>query len=82
MKRKKKTIRLGCSNGCFRSDYDGITPAKLRQLRSKAGGWTDVHRVQAYAQSIKVYDDPADVPKGYSVLDWEAHKGTCPECKD
>jgi hypothetical protein len=75
----KKTIRLGCYE-CNQEAYDGITADELRKLRSKAGGWKEVVRVQTYAQSIKTYDDPKDAPSGYSVLDWETHKGVCQDC--
>ncbi len=69
-------IRLGCRN-CDRDDMDLITAAQLRA--AKKAGWQDVDRVQTFAQACRTYDDPADAPPGYSVLDWWTHLGICGE---
>ena len=66
-------IRLECSE-CD-EQHDGITPEELAQL-----GWSDVREIQSYEEACRTYDDPADEPPGYSVLDWQTHIGLCPEC--
>jgi len=71
------TIRLACSE-CSRDDMDGISQEQLDA--AIRGGWGRVRQVQTYEESITVYDDPADAPPGYSVLDWFTHIGVCPEC--
>jgi hypothetical protein len=73
----RKTIRLGCRR-YDRDDFDSITAAELRN--AVKNGWTDVGRVQTYAQSCKIYGNPAEAPPGYSPLDWWTHLGYCPEC--
>lgn len=75
----KREIRLACDT-CFRDDMDGITRAEL--MAAIKSGWNHIRRVQSYEDSIKVYDDPAETPEGYSVLDWYTHNGQCPECRD
>ena len=62
-------IRLGCLS-CSRDDHDGIDSIPL--------DWSDVEQVQSYAESIAdvAPDDPVA-----SVLDWQTHLGTCPECQ-
>lgn len=75
--RGAKTIRLACVD-CDRSDKDGITADELSECVRL--GWSGVRRYQSYEDSVRAYDDPADAPPGYSVLDWFTHLGTCPEC--
>ena len=64
-------IRLGCST-CDREDYDGV--------HLLPGGWEGIYEVQSLRDSLSVYDDDEDAPRGYSSLDWYTHMGTCPEC--
>jgi NADH pyrophosphatase NudC (nudix superfamily) len=73
----RKTIRLACCE-CDRSDFDFITASELKQAMKN--GWTDVERVQTYAEACKSYPDPNSVPPGRSVFDWWSHLGWCPEC--
>jgi hypothetical protein len=73
----RKTIRLACEM-CSREDMDGITVRQLKECQDM--GWTGIAREQTYAESVKTYDDPADAPPGYSVLDWYTHLGICPDC--
>jgi hypothetical protein len=75
--RGAKTIRLACVD-CDRSDKDGITADELSECVRL--GWAGVRRYQSYEDSVRAYDDPAEAPPGYSVLDWFTHLGTCPEC--
>jgi hypothetical protein len=65
------TIRLGCTY-CDREDHDGI--------RVILKGWRSVIRVQTLAEACAVYENPEDEPEDYSVLDWQTHLGTCPDC--
>lgn len=74
---ERRTYRLGCCR-CYRDDFDNLTRAEFR--RAIASGWRDVSREQTYAQACKTYDNPADEPPGYSVLDWWTHLGMCPDC--
>lgn len=69
-------IRLVCI-ACEEQHY-GIAPHDLAALVKD--GWREIVRVQTYAQSIKVYEDPAKAPPGYSVFFWWTHEGFCPEC--
>lgn len=72
-----RNVRLACDN-CDRDDKDMITREKLKKCEKD--GWQGIGRVQTYTQSCKTYDNPADAPPGYSILDWWTHMGTCPEC--
>lgn len=77
MSKPANWIRLECSE-CFRDDMDGVTEVELQA--AIAAGWQNVHEWQSYEDAITTYDDPADEPPGYSVLDWSTHVGLCPEC--
>lgn len=70
-------VRLACDN-CDCDEYDGITEEQLAAVAD--AGWDGVSQVQTWEEAIKVYDDPAAEPPGYSVLDWWTHIGTCPDC--
>jgi hypothetical protein len=70
-------IRLACAF-CDREDCDGITEEELAE--KVAQGWMDIAQRQTYEESVKVYDDSADAPLGYSVFDWWTHVGYCPDC--
>lgn len=75
--RKHGPVRLAC-DCCSRDDFDGV--------RVLPGDWQDIRERQSLRDSLSVYDgrpgstddDPA--PRGYSVLAWWTHLGTCPEC--
>jgi hypothetical protein len=60
---------------CDRSDFDGITAAKLQQAIDC--GWQDVSEVQSYEESIR--EIPLDVGDP-SIFDWWTHLGLCPDC--
>lgn len=66
-------IRLACMY-CFRDDFDGV--------RLLPGDWRGIEECQSLQAALSIYDetdeDPA--PRGYSVMDWWTHKGTCSEC--
>lgn len=79
MLQPRQCVRLGCYE-CSRDDCDGITPEELHRLET-VGGWQEVQEVQLYEDAILVYDNPADAPAGWSVLDWETHIGLCPDCQ-
>lgn len=66
-------IRLACGN-CFRDDCDGV-----KEIPPE---WQDVSERQSLEDALTTYEDEEDgpPPKGYSVLDWWTHIGTCPEC--
>lgn len=68
-------IRLAC-NSCEREDFDGV--------RLLPGDWEDIGEVQSLQAALSVYDDTEEdpEPRGYSVLDWWTHLGTCPECQE
>jgi hypothetical protein len=73
-----RPIRLACYD-CDRNDFDGVTMDQFQQaLRD---GWINVRQVQLYEDSIKTYNDPADEPQGFIVLNWFTHIGTCPNCQ-
>ena len=64
-----KTIRLGCIY-CDRSDFDGVD--------ALPEDWEDIDEVRSLEEAMR------EVPfedKTRSVLDWQTHLGTCPECK-
>lgn len=65
--------RLACQF-CDRDDFDGV--------KSLPKDWDDIGQVQTLKQSLTTYDLPDDPkpPKGYGVLDWYTHMGTCPDC--
>jgi hypothetical protein len=75
--RDRRTIRLGCWE-CMRSDKDGITPAELKAC--ELSGWQDIERRQTLRQSRQTFSSGRRPPKSFSILDWETHLGTCPEC--
>ena len=62
-------IRLGCMS-CDREDFDGID-----QLPPD---WTDIDEVRSFAEATREveFDDHSR-----SVLDWQTHLGTCPDCQ-
>ena len=64
-----KKIRLGCTH-CDRSDFDGVD--------ALPEDWEDIDEVRSLEEAIREvpFDD-----KTRSVLDWQTHLGTCPECK-
>lgn len=68
-------IRLACDY-CYREDYDGV--------RLLPGDWEGISEEQSLQAALSVYDDTEEdpEPRGYSVLDWWTHRGTCPDCKD
>ena len=67
-----RVVRLGCYD-CDRSDFEFITREQL--AAAIAAGWEGVVEIQSFAESID--EDP---PHGTS-LDWETHRGTCPDCR-
>ena len=69
-------IRLACRS-CD-AQFDGIAPHELAALVNY--GWREIERVQTYAESIKVYEDPSKAPPGYDVMICWMHEGWCPEC--
>ena len=66
-----RVVRLGCYD-CDRSDFEFITVEQL--AAAIAAGWEDVREIQSLAESID--EDP---PRG-TLLDWETHRGICPDC--
>ena len=62
-------IRLGCTY-CDRSDFDGVD--------ALPDDWEDIDEVRSLEEAMREvpFDD-----KTRSVLDWQTHLGTCPECK-
>jgi hypothetical protein len=72
--REHGPYRLGCSGGCTRDDFDGV-----KELPSD---WQDIGEVQSLKNSLTTYEteDDGDPPPGYSVMDWETHRGICPDC--
>lgn len=68
-------IRLGCRGMCFRDDYDGV--------RLLPGDWKNIEEVQTLRASLSVYEthEDDDPPPGFDLMDWETHKGWCPDCE-
>ncbi len=62
-------IRLGCMH-CDRSDFDSVN--------TLPEGWEDIEEVRSYDEAIR---EVAIDDQTRSVLDWETHLGTCPECQ-
>lgn len=62
-------IRLGCLY-CDRNDFDGVDELPA--------DWEDIGEVRSYGEASKpiAADDMTR-----SVLDWQTHLGTCPECR-
>jgi hypothetical protein len=69
-------VRLGC-NDCDRDDCDGITEARLDELRAT---WEGIAEMQSYEEAIAEIE-PND-PRSERILDWETHCGVCPECQE
>ena len=63
------SIRLGCTC-CDRSDFDGVD--------ALPEDWEDIDEVRSLEEAKRevAFDDMTR-----SVLDWQTHLGTCPECK-
>ncbi len=74
--RKNGPYRLGCSGGCFRDDFDGV--------KELPADWKDIFEVRTLADALTTYEDDedGDPPPGYSVMDWETHRGLCPNCQE
>ncbi len=65
-------FRLGCVE-CSRDDFDGV-----KELPTD---WQDIQERQSLKQALSTYDEEAEEPPGYSVMDWETHIGLCPKCQ-
>jgi len=65
----RKCVRLSCYE-CF-LQYDGITPAKLARLIGQ--GWKQVVEERSWQEATDTTDPDKD-------LDWETHRGYCPDC--
>ena len=68
--------RVACDN-CDCDELDGV-----RELPEWGKDGSPVE-VQSLKAALSTYDDPGDPdpPKGYSVMDWFTHIGTCLECQ-
>lgn len=68
--------RLACEGGCLRDDFNGV-----KELPSD---WTGIYEYQTLKEALSTYEDDGDPdpPEGYSVMDWETHRGTCPNCRE
>jgi hypothetical protein len=62
-------IRLGYMH-CDRNDFDGVD--------TFPDDWEEIDEVRSYDEAMRevAVDDMTR-----SVLDWQTHLGTCPECK-
>jgi hypothetical protein len=69
--------RVACDN-CDRDDFDGV------KVLPDWGEDGDPGEVQSLRAALSTYDEPGDPdpPRGYCVLDWFTHLGTCPDCQD
>jgi hypothetical protein len=67
-----RIVRLRCRY-CTRDDFAFITVEQLQA--AVAAGWEGVAEIQSFFESIDT-----DPPRG-SFLDWETHRGTCPDCR-
>ena len=65
-----RTIRLGCFT-CDRCDYEYITEDEL--AAAVADGWEGVREIQSLEDSL-------DTESCANLLDWETHRGICPDC--
>ena len=57
-------------------DHDEDCTKTLKELRSD--GWRDINRMQTYEQAFDTSEP--DLLHDGDLLDWETHRGHCPEC--
>ena len=65
-----EVVRLGCFD-CDRADFDFITREQL--AAAIAAGWRCVVEIQSLEDSL-------DTESCANLLDWETHRGICPDC--